>query len=782
MLEYDHSQINSAQWQVIADSINDGLLVNVNQKHVYANRRIEQMLEYAPGELLGTTVETVVHPDHRTQISERWRNRLRGEAPPRVYETAFVTKNGVKIPVELSVSVLPWEGQQAGVVTIRDISERRRHLEQIRRSSRLLEYFFKDSHTCFALVDHNLNFTRVNKAFADLFARDPEFFPGKSYSQFFPRDRQTMLEQVRDRGITCTVAVDPLPVTRGAAEPGARYCNWSAIPLFDDAGRVEYVGLSLTDISEIQRIKLALEQREQELIRHRDNLGELVRQRTGQLQESEARFRRMADSAPSLIWLADENDQTLWFNKSWLKYTGCEPAATYREGWLTYVHPQDLAKCKEVYDQAWQQHQGFSLEHRLRRHNGSYGWITIVGVPRLTDTGDFEGYIGYCWDITELKRTEFELSAAREQAEDASHAKSEFLSRMSHELRTPLNAVLGFAQLLQTDMRAPLLASQGECVAEILRAGYHLLELITEILDLSHIESGRIQMNPVAVNLEHVLGECVSLVTPMADKRGIVVAYPRETVQGVTVSADTIRLKQVLLNLLSNAVKYNRELGRIDIDVAFPTASGVRISVRDTGRGIDAGRFSEIFTPFNRLGAETTNIEGTGIGLVITKRLVEMMGGGIGFDSLTGVGTTFWIDLNRTGVAPAAVEGLLPAMTVLYLDADPGNARQMEDLLGNCRRMRLLTASDAAAAQRLAGGDKPDVLLVDWHQGGAPAGDFLHRLVPAGLRGVPVIAIGDTADAAERELAEHHVHAYLPRQSLPTRLLPLLEGLRQDVA
>ncbi len=786
MHDTEQPLFSSAQWQAIADGLNDGVLVNIKGKHVFANRRIEELLEYAPGELIGTALETVIHPDALPQVSERWRLRVQGIPVPQIYESSFISKSGKKIPVELSVSVLPWAGQEAGVVTIRDIAERKRHIDQIRRSSRLLEYFFKDSHTCFALVDGNLNFTRVNTSFADLFKRDVDFFSAKPFAQFFPREKQDLLRQVFEHGVVHHMNADQLHIP-GRAGVVNRYCNWSIIPIYDDAARVEYVGVSLADVTEQTATKLQLEQREQELLAHRDNLEELVRQRTGQLLESESRFRRMADSAPSLIWLVDEQNNLLWFNKSWLAYTGT--SADEHLGWLNYTHPDERSMCKRIFDDAWRNQCVFSMEHRLRRHNNTYGWVTIVGVPRFTDDGSFEGYIGYCWDMTEQKRTELELSVAKEQSENASRAKSEFLSRMSHELRTPLNAVLGFAQLLQTDLRAPLLPGQQESINEILRAGYHLLELITEILDLSQVESGRVHISLTAVDLGAVIDECISLVTPMADKRGVSIRFYTAEMFGLRVSADAIRLKQIMLNLLSNAVKYNRHGGNVEVSVVTLSEDCVRVNFRDTGIGIAAHRAGEIFVPFNRLGAESTDIEGTGIGLVITKRLVEMIGGNIGFSSEPGVGSTFWIEIqmaaglvvqsiDTAGPRPAVLQRVL---TVLYIDVDCANVRKVERVLARHTHIRLLTAQDEKSAMRIVADFRPDLVMVDWDLATLGNGSLVGRLrdTHANTR---IVAYGDAAGHQPEELACRNVYAYVTRDSLLKELVSIIGQIAREVA
>ena len=387
----------------------------------------------------------------------------------------------------------------------------------------------------------------------------------------------------------------------------------------------------------------------------------------------------------------------------------------------------------------------------------------IVSITALRD--DYNDVIGYLLigtDNSVRKQVEMELHEAMSIAEKANLAKSDFLSSMSHELRTPLGAILGFAQLIESGSPQPTL-SQKRSIDQILKAGWYLLDLINEVLDLALIESGKLSLSPEPVSLADVMLECQTMIEPQARGRGIRVSFPRlET--PYFVKADRTRVKQVLINLLSNAIKYNKAGGTVVVACVVSTPGRVRIAVEDTGEGLSPADIAQLFQPFNRLGRAATVEEGTGIGLVVCKRLVELMGGVIGVESTVGRGSVFWIELNLTtepqpsanssaAVAVAREQG--PAQTrlrtLLYVEDNPANLMLVEDLVARRPDIRLLTAKDGNGGIEIARASLPDVILMDINLPGISGIQALGILAedPATAH-IPVIAL--SANAVPRDI------------------------------
>jgi CheY-like chemotaxis protein/two-component sensor histidine kinase len=343
-------------------------------------------------------------------------------------------------------------------------------------------------------------------------------------------------------------------------------------------------------------------------------------------------------------------------------------------------------------------------------------------------------------------------------AEKANLAKSEFLSSMSHELRSPLNAIVGFAQLLESGTPPPTPLQQRN-IDRILAGGWYLLKLINEILDLAQIESGKLALSLQPLSLTELLRECQNLTEAHAEKQGIVLKFV-DIEQAMWVVADSMRLKQVMVNLLSNAIKYNRTGGTVNVSVKASVGGYLRISVTDTGEGLRPDKLAQLFESFNRLGRETTNTEGTGIGLVVTKKLTELMGGTIGVKSSFGVGSEFWVEF-KAAHAPVGVRnsGQLavqelpliggpdqPQCIVLYVEDNLANVDLVEQILARRGNVQMISANDGLQGIAMARHYRPQVILMDIHLLGMSGLEALHVLrLDASTRHIPVIAVSANA-------------------------------------
>ncbi|MDR3483060.1 MAG: PAS domain S-box protein [Burkholderiaceae bacterium] len=413
---------------------------------------------------------------------------------------------------------------------------------------------------------------------------------------------------------------------------------------------------------------------------------------------------------------------------------------------------------------------------------------------------NLQGMVAVARDVTDRKQFEYrlqennvELENAKAAAEKANLAKSEFLSSMSHELRTPLNAVLGFAQLMASDVPPPT-SAQKLSIDQILQAGWYLLRLINEILDLAMIESGKVTMSKEAMSLTEVLQDCQAMIEPQAQKRGIQLTFPQLDAL-FYVHADRTRVKQVIINLLSNAIKYNRVGGAVIVTCVATADSRVRLSVKDTGDGLTPEQLAQLFQPFNRLGQESSTEEGTGIGLVVTKQLVELMGGVIGVESRVGFGSVFWFEL-PSAAAPELEFGadrengvdqavhLMPhefssKRTLLYVEDNPANLALVEQLIARRSDLKLLSAIDGHMGIQLARAYLPAVILMDINLPGISGFGALRILRddPATAH-IPVLAL--SANAVPRDIEKGLEAGFFRYLTKPIKVNEFMDAL--DIA
>ncbi|MGB4248343.1 MAG: ATP-binding protein [Pseudohongiellaceae bacterium] len=417
----------------------------------------------------------------------------------------------------------------------------------------------------------------------------------------------------------------------------------------------------------------------------------------------------------------------------------------------------------------------------------------IVSVTALRDEhATIIGYLLIGTDNTarkqieaERKQVESELHLAKAAAERANLAKSDFLSSMSHELRTPLSAILGFAQLMESSAPPPTLAQQ-RSISQILKAGWYLLDLINEILDLALVESGKLSLSLEPIGLALIMQEVQAMIEPQARKLDISVSFP-QIEETRYIIADRTRMKQILINLLSNAIKYNRPNGSVAVTCNVIGKKRMRISVEDKGVGLSSGQIEQLFQPFNRLGQELHAVEGTGIGLVMTKRLVELMGGKIGVNSVPGEGSTFWVDLNvslSTQVSAVSSdiiihqrdENTTDQHTLLYVEDNPANLMLVEDLIARRPDIHLLSAVDGITGVEMALAHQPDVILMDINLPGIN-GFRVFEILAADPRtaAIPVVAL--SANAMPRDIEKGIEAGFFRYLTKPIKVGEFMETL-----
>ncbi len=477
------------------------------------------------------------------------------------------------------------------------------------------------------------------------------------------------------------------------------------------------------------------------------------------LRKSEARNSAILDTALDCIVTVDHEGRVVEFNPAAEKTFGCTRAGLLGQLFRTLVPAlpdvpsADLGALLPNLDER--------VELPARRLDGSLMTVELA-ITRIPVEG-LPLFTAYLRDITQRKAGEAALNQAKEEAEEANRAKSDFLSRMSHELRTPLNAILGFGQILQMQN---LPATQNDRVGHIVSAGRHLLGLINEVLDIARIEAGRVELSLEPVSVVDTLTETLELIRPLAAERGITLHAPGgdHPLALEHVMADRQRFKQVLLNLLSNAVKYNQTGGGVHVELHETPTGRLRVSVRDTGMGVPEDMLKRLFVAFDRLGREHSEIQGTGLGLALSKRLIEAMQGVIGVESVVGEGTTFWMEMpraesqlgraTRLGLIrgrPGALEPMAGQHTVLYIEDNLSNLTLIEHLLAERPEIKLITSMQGRLGLDLARQHRPDLILLDLHLPDLPGWDVLAELQAEGsTSAIPVVVV--SADATPRQI------------------------------
>jgi PAS domain S-box-containing protein len=544
-----------------------------------------------------------------------------------------------------------------------------------------------------------------------------------------------------------------------------------------------------------------VEQTTQEIKAHRDSLSDLVFARTTELSNAKDRAETIAQYARSLIEASLDPLVTISVqgkitdvNAASVQATGVPREALIGTDFSDYFTEPNMARI--VYQQVFSEGLVRDYPLAIRHSNGAVMDVLYNAAVYRDNKGNVLGVFAAARDVTErlqldrvLMDNTRELQSAKAVAEKASKAKSDFLSSMSHELRTPLNAILGFAQLIDTDASPPT-PLQKTSLDQIVKGGWYLLELINEILDLAQIESGKIQLSLEPVSLADILRESRAMIEPQALERGIALEFAQLD-SPLFVESDRTRLKQVLINLLSNAVKYNRPGGSVAVEVDSCAPDTIRISVRDTGAGLTEHQLAQLFQSFNRLGKEAGAEEGTGIGLVVTKRLVEKMAGSIGVESIVGVGSVFWVEFQRIAAPQLALHDdassalLIPPLaegqrqrSLLYVEDNAANLELVEQLITRRADLRFLSAPDGTIGIEFAHAHLPDVILMDINLPGISGIEAMKllRASPATAH-IPIIAL--SANAMQREIESARATGFFDYLTKPIQIAEFLASVNK---
>ena len=727
------------------------------------NRQTEQMFGYERAELIGKTIELLVperhrgqHVGHRTSFAQAAATRPMGAGR----ELTARRKDGSEVAVEISLGPIETSAGMMTASTIRDVSERRAAQLVLKRLATIVDA----SAEAIVGMTREGFVTSWNRGAEAVYGYTPDEMLGEPLSRLVPPELES-----NERVIVARIGLDERVADRETVhvrKDGERITVAMTLSPLRDRGSIVGGSMIARDITERRRIE-------------------------EEARRTASHLRNAVESIADAFVLHDDHDQIVIVNSTARELLGrdLDGALVGR----SFSKAVDAVIAAGTFDVVGETRE--AVRERWRAYHGDPAGVldlrTAGGALRIAARRTTEGgTVVLMSDITDDIAREDELRRARAGAEAASAAKSEFLASMSHELRTPLNAILGFAELLRRDRKTPLTERQQDRLAHVTRGGEHLLRLIDEVLDLAGIEAGRVTISPEPVVVDEVIAHVVAALGPMAQGAGITLVPPQSSIVR-EVRADRTRLIQILMNFGSNAIKYSRSYGHAEFLIAADACT-VRLSVRDDGMGIPEKYHDRLFEPFQRAGQEAGSIEGTGIGLAISKRLAELMAGRVGFTSTVGVGSEFWVDVPRYDAPRTGLQATLeaaqvrpadfvagPPRLIVYVEDNPSNIAFMRELISDLPGLELMTAHSAEIGLDLIRTHLPAAVIMDIKLPGMSGVEATRRLGDwPETRQIPVVALSaaamprDTARAAESGF-----YRYLTKPVKVDELLKVLADL-----